>query len=1039
MQVIASLKLFLDKRIKLMNEIIAGMKVLKLYAWEIPFKQRIIKIRDVEIAMIKKAAYYMGVLTSSFTITPVIVTLLSFGTYVAIDPTNNVLTADKVFVCISLTNIIRLPLIMFPYALTETIKLVLSLKRIEEFLNADELELDNVLDYNSNSNSNIIEIRKAHYSWGDDKDTPTLKDVSLDVKRGSLIAVVGEVGSGKSSLLSAMLGEMNRLSGTIKMDGEVAYVPQQPWIQNMTLKENIIFSNQMDEDKYDKVIENCALIDDLTILTNSDKTEIGENGINLSGGQKQRVSMARAVYSDADIYLLDDPLSAVDAHVGKHIFDNVIGHNGMLKGKTRILVTHGITHLPHVDHIIVLKHNTVSEQGAYQELIEKKGDFAEFLMEHMTHLKEDETMTKENDDSRIADLGKLNGGTVGKFKAKFERAESELSTQTNSQERDGEGSSKMATSTNEGKLLAEEQAEIGEVKWIHFKRYLKNVGFINCLLLLCLYVVGQILRAGGQYVLSKMSDENEASGGNSETLYFFSLYFAFGAAESISELFREINTYRFGARASDRIHKSLLHRILRGPMSFFDTNPTGRILNRFSSDIDILDSNIPNEINDCLWCFFDVMAIIVVITSATPMFITVLVPIGILYILVTKLYMTTARQVKRLESISKSPIYAHFSESLTGAVSIRAYGQQERFISESQDKVQTNVNCSYLSLSCNRWLVVRLELLGNLIIVFSSIFAILARDELSAGVAGLSISYAFNIILSLNWMLINYGNLEMDAVALERIMEYMDGPEEAKWESPLEDCQLPKGWPDQGAIVFENYQARYREELDLVLNDMNMSIKDGEKIGICGRTGAGKSSLTLALFRIIEPAGGRITIDGVDISTLGLHTLRSHLTIIPQDPVLFTGELRFNLDPAGECADEALWKALEMSHLKTHVAQLPAGLDHEISEGGANFSMGQRQLICLARALLRKTKILILDEATASVDLDTDAMIQTTIRESFAECTVLTIAHRLKTILDSTRIAVLSEGKLEEMGAPEDLLADSNSAFSSLVHKADAE
>ena len=1026
-----------------MNEIIAGMKVLKLYAWEIPFNQRIVKIRDVEIAMIKKTAYYFGVLTSSFTITPVIVCLLSFGTYVAIDPINNVLTADKVFVCISLLNIIRLPLIMFPYALTETVKLVLSLKRIEEFLNAEELKQENVLEYNSNNNSssNSIEIRKACYTWGDGKDTFPIKDVSLDVKRGTLVAVVGEVGSGKSSLLSAMLGEMNHLSGTIMLDGKVAYVPQQPWIQNMTLKENIIFSNPIEEDKYNKVIENCALTDDLTILTNADKTEIGENGINLSGGQKQRVSVARAVYSDADIYLLDDPLSAVDAHVGKHIFDNVIGHNGMLKGKTRILVTHGITHLPQVDNIIVLKHNTVSEQGTYQELIEKKGAFSEFIMEHMTHLKEDET--KETDEGRISELGKLVGNAMGEFKAKLERQlttqESESSKKTNSQERDGERSTKMATSSNEGKLVVEEQVEIGEVKWIHFKRYLKNVGFINCLILLCLYGVGQFLRAGGQYVFSKMSDANEASGGNSDPLYYFSLYFAFGAAESISELYREINTYRFAARASDRIHKSLLHRILRGPMSFFDTNPTGRILNRFSSDIDILDGNIPNGMNDCLWCSFDVMAIIVVITSATPMFITVLVPIGILYVLVTKLYMTTARQVKRIESICKSPIYAHFSESLTGAVSIRAYRQQERFISESQDKVQTNVNSSYVSLSCNRWLTVRLELLGNLIIVFSSIFAILARDELSAGVAGLSISYAFNIILSLNWMLLTFSNLEMDAVALERIVEYMDGPEEAKWELPLADCQLPKDWPDQGEIVFENYQARYREELDLVLNDMNMNINDGEKIGICGRTGAGKSSLTLALFRIIESAGGRITIDGIDISTLGLHALRSHLTIIPQDPVLFTGELRFNLDPAGECTDEALWKALEMSHLKTHVAQLPEGLDHEISEGGANFSMGQRQLICLARALLRKTKILILDEATASVDLDTDAMIQTTIRDSFAECTVLTIAHRLKTILDSTRIAVLSEGKLEEMGTPDDLLADPNSAFSSLVHKADAE
>ena len=949
-----------------MNEIIAGMKVLKLYAWEIPFMQRIIKIRDVEIKMIKNAAYYYGALTSSFTITPVIVSLLSFGTYVAIDPTNNVLTADKVFVCISLMNIIRLPLLMFPYALIETLKLVLSLKRIEKFLNAEELKQENVMEHNSNNNSsNSIEIRKAYYTWEDDQDTPTIKDVSFDVKKGSLVAVVGAVGSGKSSLLSAMLGEMNHISGTITIEGKVAYVPQQPWIQNMTLKDNIIFCQPLDANKYGKVIESCALSDDLTILTNADKTEIGENGINLSGGQKQRVSMARAVYSDADIYLLDDPLSAVDAHVGKHIFEHVLGHSGMLRGKTRILVTHGIAHLPHVDNIIVIKNNTVSEQGTYQELIEKKGAFADFIKEHMMNLKEDEA--KENDKGGMTELGKYIGSEMDSFKTKLEmqftRQESQPRQETNSLDKNDERSTNVGgTSDNEGKLVVEEEAEIGEVKWMHFKRYFKNVGLINCLILLCLYSVGQFLRAGGQYVLSKMSDTNEASGENSDPLYFFGLYFAFGAAESISELYREISSYRFGARASDRIHKSLLHRILRGPMRFFDTNPTGRILNRFSSDVDVLDGNIPNGMNDCVWCTFDVMAILIVITSATPMFITVLIPIGVLYILVTRLYMKTGRQVKRIESICKSPIYAHFSESITGAVSIRAYRQQERFISESQNKVQTNLNCSYLSLSCNRWLTVRLEVLGNFVIVFSSIFAILARDELSAGVAGLSISYAFNIILSLNWMIIQYANLEMDAVSLERIMEYMDGPEEAEWDLPSVDSHLPKSWPCTGDICFDSYQARYRDELDLVLNHMNMNIKDGEKIGICGRTGAGKSSLTLALFRIIEPAGGRITIDGIDISTLGLHTLRSHLTIIPQDPVLFTGELRFNLDPTGECTDEALWKALEMSHLKNHVAQLPEGLDHEISEGGANFSMGQRQLICLTRALLRKTKILILDE-----------------------------------------------------------------------------
>ena len=999
-----------------MNEIISGIKVLKLHAWEIPFMQRIFKIRDVEIAMIKKSAYYFGATASSCLITPIIVNILMFGTYVAIDPTRNVLTADKVFVCVSLVNNIRRPLTKIPYSLNECIKLVLSINRIGKFLSAEELDKGNLEKANNkikSNNSMAIQIREAYYTWNDEKDEPIIKNFSLDVKRGSLVAVVGTVGSGKSSLLAAMLGEMHCKSGTTMKDGKVAYVPQQPWIQNMSLKSNILFSSHFDEDRYDRVIKNCVLTDDLTILPSGDMTEIGENGINLSGGQKQRISLARAVYSDADIYFLDDPLSAVDAHVGQQIFDHVIGPTGMLKEKTRILVTHGITHLPQADNIIVLEDMSVREQGPYQELIEKRGAFAEFMKKHMA-----QTKRHNMQPSCTPHESKSNSGTNKRESEKFIATTSPI---------------------GEGKLVPEELAIIGEVKWTHFKKYFKNVGFIPCLILLCLYGVKQFFTAGTNYILSCMSDENESVGYNSNVLFYLGMYFIFGGAESVSEPFREVITYRLGARASDRIHKTLLYRLLRCPISFFDTNPTGRILNRFSGDMDVLDGDITNSINTCIWCFFDVLATIVVITSVTPMFASVLLPMGALYILVTKYYMMSARQVKRLESISKSPIYAHFSESLSGTVLIRAYKVEERFITKLQNRVQTNINCSYLSLSCSRWLTVRLELIGSLIVAFSSIFAILTRDELSAGIAGLSISYALTITFSLNLMLIRYSELEMNSVALERIMEYIDNAGEAEWETQFEDSQLPKGWPDRGSIKFQSYQMRYREELDLVFDDFNIKMGDGEKIGICGRTGSGKSSLALALFRIIEPAGGHIMIDGIDISALGLHTLRSRLTIIPQDPVIFTGKLRFNLDPTGECSDLELWNALEMSHLKSHIETLPGGLDHEINEGGAKFSMGQRQLICLARALLRKTRILILDEATASVDLDTDAMIQATIKDSFAKCTVLTIAHRLRTILDSSRIAVLSKGKLEEMGTPKDLLSNQNSAFSFLFNKVEVD
>ncbi len=402
---------------------------------------------------------------------------------------------------------------------------------------------------------------------------------------------------------------------------------------------------------------------------------------------------------------------------------------------------------------------------------------------------------------------------------------------------------------------------------------------------------------------------------------------------------------------------ALLLRLMRSPMSFFDTTPNGRIVNRFSADINTIDQTIPNQINDFLWCACDCVAILVMISISTPMFVTVIVPLFVVYYFVQKLYIAASRQLKRLESISKSPIFAHFSETVQGASSIRAYGQQGRFVRESEDRVLANVRSFYLSVSSNRWLGVRIEFLGNLIVLFASLFAVIGREDLSPGLAGLSINYALSIIDTLNWMVRQMCELETNAVAIERVVEYSNNPQEAEWERPEEDSKLPEGWPEEGEIEFEDYQTRYRPGLELVLKGISMRLSGLEKVGLCGRTGAGKSSLTLALFRIVEPAGGAIRIDGVDVSRLGLHRLRSRLTIIPQDPVLFTGDLRFNLDPTGEHSDAELWSALEHAHLRDFVAgSLSAGLDSEVSEGGENFSVGQRQLICLARALLRKTK-----------------------------------------------------------------------------------
>uniref|UniRef100_A0A182U6V9 ABC-type glutathione-S-conjugate transporter n=1 Tax=Anopheles melas TaxID=34690 RepID=A0A182U6V9_9DIPT len=499
---------------------------------------------------------------------------------------------------------------------------------------------------------------------------------------------------------------------------------------------------------------------------------------------------------------------------------------------------------------------------------------------------------------------------------------------------------------------------------------------------------------------------------------------------SISYCFYELGTWR----AAKHLHATLLQAVLRLPIAFFDITPTGRILGRFSKDVDILDNTLRITVSELNYCFFEVVATLVVISISTPIFAAVIVPIGILYYAVQRFYVATSRQLKRLESVSRSPIYSHFGETIQGVQTIRAYSVQDRFILESDEKVDGNQLCYCPSIIANRWLAVRLEMVGNLIILFAALFAVLGRETMNAGLVGLSVSYALQITQTLNWLVRMTSDVETNIVAVERIKEYGETKQEAAWELP--NSTLPRDWPEQGMVEFRDFQVRYREGLELVLRGISFTVNGGEKVGIVGRTGAGKSSLTLALFRIIESAGGSIVIDGQDISQLGLHALRSRLTIIPQDPVLFSGTLRINLDPFNAHSDDDIWKALEHAHLKTFVKGLTAGINHEVTEGGENLSVGQRQLICLARALLRKTKVLILDEATAAVDLETDDLIQRTIRTEFKDCTVLTIAHRLNTIMDSDKVIVLDKGQIVEFAPPAELLQSKNSAFYSMAKDA---
>uniref|UniRef100_A0A8B9CRZ8 Multidrug resistance-associated protein 1 n=1 Tax=Anser brachyrhynchus TaxID=132585 RepID=A0A8B9CRZ8_9AVES len=900
-----------DNRIKLMNEILNGIKVLKLYAWELAFREKVLEIRQKELKVLKKSAYLAAMATFTWVCAPFLVALSTFAVYVKIDK-NNVLDAQKAFVSLALFNILRFPLNMLPMVISSIASV--SLKRLRVFLSHEELDPDSIIR---------ARLNYVHFIFS----------INFTVPEGSLIAVVGQVGCGKSSLLSALLGEMDKKEGYVVVKGSVAYVPQQAWVQNATLKDNIIFGREMNESRYKRVIEACALLPDIEILPTGDRTEIGEKGVNLSGGQKQRVSLARAVYCNADVYLFDDPLSAVDAHVGKHIFEKVIGPKGILKNKTRVLVTHAVNYLPQMDTILVMSDGEISEMGSYQELLKQDGAFAEFLR------------TYANAEQSMENSGKLVKATV-------------------------------------------------------YWDYMKAIGLFISFLSIFLFMCNHVASLASNYWLSLWTDDPVINGTQQYTNVRLGVYGALGISQGLAVKNKSsvpgIAVFGYsmavsigGIFASRHLHLNLLHNVLRSPMSFFERTPSGNLVNRFSKEIDTIDSTIPPIIKMFMGSTFNVIGACIIILLATPIAAVIIPPLGLVYLFVQRFYVATSRQLKRLESVSRSPVYSHFNETLLGVSVIRAFEEQKRFIKQNDMKVDENQKAYYPSIVANRWLAVRLEYVGNCIVLFAALFAVIARNKLSPGLVGLSVSYSLQITAYLNWLVRMSSELETNIVAVERVKEYAEMEKEAEWS--IEQTAPASTWPEEGKVEFRGYGLRYREDLDLVLKNINVTINGGEKIGIVGRTGAGKSSLTLGLFRINEAAEGEIIIDGINIAKIGLHDLRFRVTIIPQDPILFSGSLRMNLDPFDQHSDEDIWRSLELAHLKNFVSALPDKLNHECAEGGENLSVGQRQLVCLARALLRKSKILVLDEATAAVDLETDNLIQSTIKSQFEECTVLTI------------------------------------------------
>ncbi|XP_030721180.2 ATP-binding cassette sub-family C member 2 [Globicephala melas] len=1024
-----------DNRLKIMNEVLSGIKILKYFAWEPSFQNQVHDLRKKELRNLLTFGQLQSVMIFLLYLTPVLVSVITFSVYVLVD-SSNILDAEKAFTSITLFNILRFPMSMLPMIVSTMLQASVSVERLEKYLGGDDLDTS-AIRHDCNFDK-AVQFSEASFTW-DHNSEVTIQDVNLDIMPGQLVAVVGTVGSGKSSLMSAMLGEMENVHGHITVKGTVAYVPQQSWIQNGTIKDNILFGSELDEKKYQQVLEACALFPDLEVLPGGDLAEIGEKGINLSGGQKQRISLARATYQNSDIYILDDPLSAVDAHVGKHIFNKVLGPNGLLKGKTRLLVTHSIHFLPQVDEIVVLGNGIIVEKGSYSTLLAKKGLFAKNLKTFIkqTGPKDEPTVNEDSEEDDyglmpsveeipedVASLSMKRENSLHRtFSCSSRSSSRRLKPLKDLKTRNVNILKEEEEPVKGQKLIKKEFIQTGKVKFSIYLKYLQAIGWCSIFFIIFGFVLHSVSFIGSNLWLSAWTRDSKTFNSTnypaSQRDLRVGVYGALGLAQGIFVLIANLWSVYGSVHAASILHKQLLNNILRVPMSFFDTTPTGRIVNRFAGDISTVDDTLPMSLRSWILCFLGIISTLVMICLATPVFIIVIIPLGIIYVSVQIFYVATSRQLRRLDSVTRSPIYSHFSETVSGLSVIRAFEHQERFLKHNEMVTDTNQKCVFSWITSNRWLAIRLELIGNLIVFFSSLMMVIYRDTLSGDTVGFVLSNALSITQTLNWLVRMTSEIETNIVAVERINEYINVENEAPW---VTDKRPPEGWPSKGEIQFSNYQVRYRPELDLVLKGITCDIKSTEKIGVVGRTGAGKSSLTNSLFRILEAAGGQITIDGVDIASIGLHDLREKLTIIPQDPILFSGSLRMNLDPFNNYSDEEIWKALELAHLKSFVDGLQAGLSYEVTEGGDNLSIGQRQLLCLARALLQKSKILIMDEATAAVDLETDRLIQTTIQTEFSHCTTITIAHRLHTIMDSDKVMVLDNGKIVEYGSPEELL-----------------
>ncbi|CAK7265545.1 ATP-binding cassette glutathione S-conjugate transporter ycf1 [Sporothrix epigloea] len=1059
-----------DARSRLIAEIINNMKSIKLYAWGAAFMNKLNYVRnDLELKNLRRIGAAQAGANFMWNTTPFLVSCLTFTAFVLTK--DEPLTTEIIFPALALFNLLSFPLAVLPMVITSIVEASVAVARLTDFFLAEELQSDAVVlrPAVQDIGEEAVSIRDGSFSWNRHEDKSVLNHINFFADKGELTCIIGRVGAGKSSLLQAILGDLFKVKGEVEVAGTVAYVAQQNWIMNATAKENIIFGYRYDAEFYDQTVKACALLEDFAQLPDGDETVVGERGISLSGGQKARISLARAVYARADVYLLDDSLSAVDSHVGRHLIDNVLGPKGLLRSKTRILATNSIPVLVESDSIYMLREGEIVEKGTYRQLVAMKGLVHDLIktvdqsqsgpssgggnnngtasgtdsgsetstvIDPDTPLKDDEI---EEAQEGLSALQSIKPGPLSDApKKKRTGSMMTLRRASTASFRGPRGKLTDAEAADSKTKQAKEHAEQGKVKWQVYLEYAKTNNVFAVSVYMMALISSQLVSLGGNFWLKKWAGDNSTAGSNLNVGKYIGIYFAFGIGAALLTVTQTLILWIFcSIEASRKLHERMAKAIFRSPMSFFDVTPAGRILNRFSSDIYRVDEILARTFNMLFVNVSKSGFTLVVISASTPAFTALIIPLSLMYIFIQRYYLYTSRELKRLDSVSRSPIYAHFQESLGGVQTIRAYRQQSRFELENEWRMDANLRAYYPSISSNRWLAVRLEFIGAIVILAAAGFSVISvsnHSGLSESMVGLAMSYALQITTSLNWIVRQSVEVETNIVSVERVLEYASLPSEAP--EIIHRNRPPVSWPARGAVELSDYSARYREGLDLVLKNVTLDIKPHEKIGIVGRTGAGKSSLTLALFRIIEPDTGHIRIDDLNTSTIGLLDLRRRLAIIPQDAALFEGTVRDNLDPAHVHDDTELWTVLEHARLKDHVASMNGGLEAKINEGGSNLSQGQRQLVSLARALLTPSNILVLDEATAAVDVETDRMLQATLRSPlFANRTIITVAHRINTILDSDRVVVLEKGEVVEFGTPQELIA-SRKTFYELVKQA---